>query len=88
MAAATSPPLGDAEVAWRERITLLTQAEAIAVDEELMQTPGFSVDQLMELAGERDSGFAFAFGGCHDMYESFDVHITPALHRPRTTNRH
>lgn len=30
---------------------LLTQAEAIAVDEDLMQTPGFSVDQLMELAG-------------------------------------
>jgi NAD(P)H-hydrate repair Nnr-like enzyme with NAD(P)H-hydrate epimerase domain len=30
---------------------LLTQKEAIAVDEELMSTPGFSVDQLMELAG-------------------------------------
>ncbi len=40
-----------AEVAWRERITLLAQAEAQAIDEELMQTPGFSIDQLMELAG-------------------------------------
>jgi hypothetical protein len=30
---------------------LLSQAEAIAVDEDLMQTPGFSIDQLMELAG-------------------------------------
>lgn len=30
---------------------LLNQQEAIAVDEELMATPGFSVDQLMELAG-------------------------------------
>lgn len=30
---------------------LLSQQEAIAVDEDLMATPGFSVDQLMELAG-------------------------------------
>ncbi|CAE7595423.1 PPOX1 [Symbiodinium natans] len=30
---------------------LLNQKEAIAVDEELMASPGFSVDQLMELAG-------------------------------------
>ena len=30
---------------------LLSQSEAIAVDEDLMTTPGFSVDQLMELAG-------------------------------------
>mmetsp|Transcript_16628 Transcript_16628/g.31451 ORF Transcript_16628/g.31451 Transcript_16628/m.31451 type:complete len:246 (-) Transcript_16628:49-786(-) len=30
---------------------LLNQQEAIAVDEELMASPGFSVDQLMELAG-------------------------------------
>eukprot|EP00966_Prymnesium_polylepis_P268233 6196713-Prymnesium_polylepis.2 len=30
---------------------LLSQREAIAVDEDLMATPGFSVDQLMELAG-------------------------------------
>lgn len=30
---------------------LLTQAEAVAVDEALMATPGFSVDQLMEIAG-------------------------------------
>jgi len=30
---------------------LLSQAEAIAVDEDLMATPGYSVDQLMELAG-------------------------------------
>lgn len=36
---------------WRQRITLLTQKEAQAIDEELMGTPGFSVDQLMELAG-------------------------------------
>ncbi|CAK9027895.1 Protein phosphatase 2C homolog 2 (PP2C-2) [Durusdinium trenchii] len=33
------------------QITLLGQEEAIAIDEELMSTPGFSVDQLMELAG-------------------------------------
>ena len=33
-------------------LRLLTQAEAIAVDEALMATPGFSLDQLMELAGE------------------------------------
>eukprot|EP00931_Biecheleriopsis_adriatica_P094244 TRINITY_DN67918_c0_g1_i1.p1 TRINITY_DN67918_c0_g1~~TRINITY_DN67918_c0_g1_i1.p1 ORF type:complete len:325 (+),score=39.42 TRINITY_DN67918_c0_g1_i1:46-975(+) len=32
-------------------ITLLGQDEAIAIDEELMATPGFSIDQLMELAG-------------------------------------
>mmetsp|Transcript_67254 Transcript_67254/g.212811 ORF Transcript_67254/g.212811 Transcript_67254/m.212811 type:complete len:334 (+) Transcript_67254:51-1052(+) len=32
-------------------VTLLGQEEAIAIDEELMSTPGFSVDQLMELAG-------------------------------------
>ncbi|KAF8072363.1 PPOX1 [Scenedesmus sp. PABB004] len=32
-------------------ITHLTQAEAVAVDEELMGPLGFSVDQLMELAG-------------------------------------
>ncbi|CAJ1427122.1 unnamed protein product, partial [Effrenium voratum] len=32
-------------------VTLLGQQEAIAIDEELMSTPGFSVDQLMELAG-------------------------------------
>lgn len=32
-------------------VTLLGQDDAIAVDEELMATPGFSVDQLMELAG-------------------------------------
>jgi hydroxyethylthiazole kinase-like uncharacterized protein yjeF len=30
---------------------LLSQQEAISVDEDLMATPGFSVDQLMELAG-------------------------------------
>lgn len=30
---------------------LLNQAEAAAVDEDLMVTPGFSIDQLMELAG-------------------------------------
>ncbi|CAK9033674.1 unnamed protein product [Durusdinium trenchii] len=35
----------------RGQITLLGQEEAIAIDEELMSTPGFSVDQLMELAG-------------------------------------
>jgi len=29
----------------------LSQSEAVAVDEALMATPGFSVDQLMELAG-------------------------------------
>ncbi len=33
------------------KMKLLTQPEAIAVDEALMATPGFSVDQLMELAG-------------------------------------
>lgn len=32
-------------------LTLLGQEEAAAIDEELMATPGFSVDQLMELAG-------------------------------------
>ncbi|WIA28016.1 hypothetical protein OEZ86_010604 [Tetradesmus obliquus] len=32
-------------------VTHLTQAEAVAVDEELMGPLGFSVDQLMELAG-------------------------------------
>jgi hypothetical protein len=32
-------------------VSLLTQAEAKAVDEELMSVPGFSIDQLMELAG-------------------------------------
>lgn len=32
-------------------VTLLGQEEAVAIDEELMATPGFSVDQLMELAG-------------------------------------
>ncbi|GAB5030888.1 nad h-hydrate epimerase-like [Nannochloropsis oceanica] len=42
-----SPPF----FSWRQRITLLTQKEAQAIDEELMSTPGFSVDQLMELAG-------------------------------------
>jgi NAD(P)H-hydrate repair Nnr-like enzyme with NAD(P)H-hydrate epimerase domain len=36
-------------VSWRTRITLLTQSEAQAIDDELMSTPGFSVDQLMEL---------------------------------------
>eukprot|EP00775_Hariotina_reticulata_P002501 gene2501-2805_t len=34
-----------------DNITHLTQAEAVAVDEELMGPLGFSVDQLMELAG-------------------------------------
>lgn len=29
----------------------LNQAEAIALDQDLMSTPGFSIDQLMELAG-------------------------------------
>jgi len=32
-------------------ISLLGQDDAIAIDEELMSTPGFSIDQLMELAG-------------------------------------
>ena len=41
----------DSAQRWRERITLLTQKEAQAIDEELMGSPGFSVDQLMELAG-------------------------------------
>ena len=30
---------------------LLTQQEAVAIDDALMATPGFSIDQLMELAG-------------------------------------
>ena len=30
---------------------LLNQKEAIQVDEDLMMTPGYSIDQLMELAG-------------------------------------
>ena len=30
---------------------LLSQEEAIAVDVDLMAAPGFSIDQLMELAG-------------------------------------
>jgi len=34
-----------------QAVTLLGQQDAIAIDEELMSTPGFSVDQLMELAG-------------------------------------
>jgi len=33
------------------QMKLLGQEEAIHIDEELMATPGFSVDQLMELAG-------------------------------------
>ena len=33
------------------QLKLLGQQEAVAVDEDLMATPGFSVDQLMELAG-------------------------------------
>jgi len=32
-------------------VTLLGQEAAIALDEDLMRTPGFSIDQLMELAG-------------------------------------
>ena len=32
-------------------IPYLSQSDAVAVDEELMASPGFSVDQLMELAG-------------------------------------
>merc|ERR1719247_1939658 len=32
-------------------VTFLGQAEAAQLDEELMATPGFSIDQLMELAG-------------------------------------
>lgn len=35
----------------RGGMKLLSQQEAISVDEDLMATPGFSVDQLMELAG-------------------------------------
>lgn len=35
----------------RRQPKLLSQQEAVAIDEELMATPGFSVDQLMELAG-------------------------------------
>ena len=34
-----------------QQVTLLGQDAAIALDEDLMRTPGFSVDQLMELAG-------------------------------------
>lgn len=34
-----------------QAVTLLGQQDAISIDEELMATPGFSVDQLMELAG-------------------------------------
>ena len=33
------------------KMKLLSQAEATALDEDLMVTPGFSIDQLMELAG-------------------------------------
>ena len=33
------------------QLKLLGQQEAVAVDEDLMATPGYSVDQLMELAG-------------------------------------
>jgi len=51
----TSPPSSSStspsSSSWRQRITLLTQKEAQAIDEELMSSPGFSVDQLMELAG-------------------------------------
>ena len=36
----------------------LNQKDAIAVDEELMASPGFSVDQLMELAGSDLVGFS------------------------------
>lgn len=32
-------------------VSLLNQADAIQVDVDLMQEPGFSIDQLMELAG-------------------------------------
>lgn len=32
-------------------VSLLNQADSIAVDVDLMQEPGFSIDQLMELAG-------------------------------------
>lgn len=32
-------------------LQLLAQEEAQQLDVELMQTPGFSIDQLMELAG-------------------------------------
>ena len=45
---ASSPQPPAPAWAW---IGTLGQDAAIAVDEELMATPGFSVDQLMELAG-------------------------------------
>ncbi|KAL1519718.1 hypothetical protein AB1Y20_023228 [Prymnesium parvum] len=43
--------LACASLAGPPSLKLLSQSEAIAVDQELMATPGFSVDQLMELAG-------------------------------------
>jgi hypothetical protein len=46
-AAAPPPPRG----ALHCGVSLLNQADAIQVDVDLMQEPGFSIDQLMELAG-------------------------------------
>ena len=34
-----------------QKLKLLSQQEATELDEDLMKTPGFSIDQLMELAG-------------------------------------
>ena len=34
-----------------QKLKLLSQQEATELDEDLMSTPGFSIDQLMELAG-------------------------------------
>lgn len=46
----TSPP-ADAAAPAASAVPFLSAADAAALDEELMSSPGFSLDQLMELAG-------------------------------------
>ena len=46
---ATSSTTGS--ISTMQKLKLLSQQEATELDEDLMSTPGFSIDQLMELAG-------------------------------------